>query len=157
MVKNPRANAGDAGLIPDLGRFHMQLSLCATITKVLPQGPCATTPEACITQSPCSATREATATSPSTSLGSNPCSQQLGKALHSNKDPVQPKINKIFKIFFSKNYSKILSSRLQNSLDKKSCAPGLRQHRCMFEKRTSRRWNQQNTGTECKKWEGERS
>ena len=33
MVKNPPANAGDTGSIPDLGRFlHAleQLSLCAT-------------------------------------------------------------------------------------------------------------------------------
>ena len=34
VVKNPRANAGDTSLIPDLGRSHVphtqQLSLCAT-------------------------------------------------------------------------------------------------------------------------------
>ena len=30
VVKNPPANAGDTGLIPYLGRSHMQLSPCAT-------------------------------------------------------------------------------------------------------------------------------
>ena len=48
VVKNPPANAGDTGLIPYLGRSHMQLSLCAiTIEPVLySQG--ATTTEACM-------------------------------------------------------------------------------------------------------------
>ena len=34
MVKNPPANAGDTGLIPDSGRSHReQLSLCTTATE----------------------------------------------------------------------------------------------------------------------------
>ena len=33
VIKNPPANAGDTGLIPGLGRYCMQLSLCATTTE----------------------------------------------------------------------------------------------------------------------------
>ena len=72
-AKNPPTNAGDMGLIPGLGIFHM-----------LPNN------EACARQllslrayNSCPATREATSMrSPSTTL----------KPLFSNEDPVQPKI-----------------------------------------------------------------
>ena len=36
VVKNPPANAGDVGLVPGLGRYHIaaeQLSPCATTTE----------------------------------------------------------------------------------------------------------------------------
>ena len=33
VIKNPPANAGDTGLIPGLGRYCMQLSLCAPTTE----------------------------------------------------------------------------------------------------------------------------
>ena len=53
VVENLPANAGDMGLIPGLGRFHVLQSHEAR--------PCATTAEAHSPQSPCSATRESTA------------------------------------------------------------------------------------------------
>ena len=33
VVKNPPANVGDTGLISDLGRSHMLLSMCYTISE----------------------------------------------------------------------------------------------------------------------------
>ena len=62
MVKNPPANAGDTGSIPDLGRFlHAleQLSLCATTTEGrAPQSPCSSTREATAMRDPRTTTRE---------------------------------------------------------------------------------------------------
>ena len=56
MVRNPPANAGDAGLIPGLGRFHMMwsgwarvpelLSLCSRACEPQLLSPCARTTEA---------------------------------------------------------------------------------------------------------------
>ena len=56
MVKNPPANAGDMGLIPDLRRFHVPwgnqarvlqlLSLCCRAWELKLLSPCATTTEA---------------------------------------------------------------------------------------------------------------
>ena len=76
MVKNPPTNAGDIGLIPGLGRFHMpqsiepQLqSLRATTTKVHTPKTCAVTREASAMRSP---------------LG------KLQKSLRSSEDPTQP-------------------------------------------------------------------
>ena len=46
VVKNPPANEGDRGLIPDLGRFHMQLSPSITTIQPVLQSLGAATTEA---------------------------------------------------------------------------------------------------------------
>ena len=59
VVKTPPANAGDTGLIPGPGRFHMgQLSPCATTTDPGTPESRSTTREATATRSPRTATRE---------------------------------------------------------------------------------------------------
>ena len=93
VVKNPPANAGDMGSIPGPGRFHMLqgswacvpqlLSPRAAATEAVLSGACAPQEEPLrleahvlqIERPPLSATREPAC---------------------SNKDPVQPKINKHF-------------------------------------------------------------
>ena len=71
QVKNPPANAGDMGSIPDLGRSHMLrgdyahvpqlLSLCSRTWEPQLLRPHARTAEACRLKSLCFLTREATA------------------------------------------------------------------------------------------------
>ena len=57
VVKNPPANAGDMGLIPDLGRSHMPQSNQARAPQLLkPTHPRAHVPQLL---SPCAATTEA--------------------------------------------------------------------------------------------------
>ena len=46
MVKNLPANAGDMGLIPGQGRFHMLWSPCATAIDLMPWSPGVATTEA---------------------------------------------------------------------------------------------------------------
>ena len=101
VVKNPPANAGDMGLIPDLGR-----SSCHRATKPMCHNcwacACVLEPGKCNTWSP-SALR-ACALQPekpwqwvphATQLESSRHSPQLEKVLCSNRAPAQPKINKI--------------------------------------------------------------
>ena len=70
VVRNLPANAGDVGVIPELGRFPLateQLSPYTTTIEPALQSLGAMTAEAHMLQIPCSATREATAvTSPHT-------------------------------------------------------------------------------------------
>ena len=91
------ANAGDKGSIPATRRSHMLLSYHVHVLQQLSlysRDGAATTEPTC-PWSPCSSTKEATAMrSPSTKLESS---------LHINKNPAQPKINKIiFFLFFLK-------------------------------------------------------
>ena len=67
LVQNPPANAGDMGLIPGPGRFHVLQGNEANTPEVLsPRSRAATTEHVCCsnrspwTQNPCSTTREAT-------------------------------------------------------------------------------------------------
>ena len=62
--KNPPANAGDTGWIPDLGRLHVRHNYLACVLepgKLQLLSPCAATTEARVSYSLCSATREAAA------------------------------------------------------------------------------------------------
>ena len=59
VVKNPPANAGDTGSIPDLGRFLVLQSNYVYELQLLSS--CVATTEAHALKSLCSATREATA------------------------------------------------------------------------------------------------
>ena len=104
MVKNPPANAGDTGSIPGPGGSHMprsnwadveQLSSWATTAEPVLWSPHATAAEA---HAPgAGATRrerppqwEARAQR----QGMAPTRRSWGEPAHSNKDPMQPKINK---------------------------------------------------------------
>ena len=58
-MKNPPANVGDTGLISDLERSHMPLSMCYTISKPVLKSLGATTAEALAPQSLWCAAREA--------------------------------------------------------------------------------------------------
>ena len=90
MVKNPPANAGDKGLIPawsgKIPHAAEQLSPCATTTEPVLYNPCATTTEASEPQLPKPACLEP--------VLRNKRSHHNEKPAHSNKDPMQPKINK---------------------------------------------------------------
>ena len=99
VVTNPPANAGDMGSSPGPGRSHMPWSNKARVPQLLSlhsraREPHLLSPRA---QSPCSTTKEAITTrSLRTAVKSSPHSRQL-KPTHSNKDPMQPKINKLNK------------------------------------------------------------
>ena len=104
VVKNPPANAGDTGLIPDPRRSHMPgsnkahvpqlLRLCSRAREPQLLSSCAVTTEACAPQSLCSATGEAIAMrSLSTATRAQLPLAQLEKSPHGNKDPAQTKIN----------------------------------------------------------------
>ena len=70
VVKNLPANAGDVGLIPGLGRTHMQWSNLAHAPQLLS-----------VTTQSLSSTRAATTMrSPHTTMKTHPCSLQLNKA-----------------------------------------------------------------------------
>ena len=86
MVKNlpTNANARDTGLIPDLGRPHMPRSNWPCVPPLL---------------SLCSRTQELQQEKP---LQWEAHTLQLQKSPRSNKDPAQPKINKIIWNFFLK-------------------------------------------------------
>ena len=85
------ANAGDTGSIPGPGGFHMWRSNSACESQLLRPhsgarerqlpSPGTTAPEACVPSGPCSAVRVA------------PAHRNKRKRLHSDEDPVQPKIN----------------------------------------------------------------
>ena len=99
VVTNPPANAGDMGSSPGPGSSHMPWSNKARVPQLLSlhsraREPHLLSPRA---QSPCSTTKEAITTrSLRTAVKSSPHSRQL-KPTHSNKDPMQPKINKLNK------------------------------------------------------------
>ena len=57
-VKNLLANAGDTGLISELGRSHMLLSMCYTISEPVLKSLGATGAEAHVLWSPQATTRE---------------------------------------------------------------------------------------------------
>ena len=90
VAKNPSANAGDTGSIPDLARSH----LLQLLEPVCP-GVCASRQEKPL---------QWEAHAPQ--LESSSCSPQLQKSLSSTEDPVQPKINK-------QNYKKLNQLTLQ--------------------------------------------
>ena len=82
MIKNPPANTGDTGSIPDLGRPHVHHSLwilCATMTEITPESLCFTAREASTMRSPHITTKSILTTTES------PCS---------NKSPLQPEKNR---------------------------------------------------------------
>ena len=68
MVKNPPANAGDTGSVPDQGRFHMLQSNSARAPQLL---------------SPSAAAREAWALH----LEGSPARCNSRKSVHSSEDP----------------------------------------------------------------------
>ena len=98
VVKNPPSNAGGMGLIPGMGRSHMeqgswahspQLRACALEPSRAPAT------EAHALSSLCSVTREATTVgSPSTTVKSSPCSLPLEEACSQQGRLRQTKINK---------------------------------------------------------------
>ena len=96
-VRNLPANAGDGGLIPDLGGFHMPWRKLALGRQLL--NPCSRAwrllwlrPQAL--RSPYSATREASILrSPGNSAESRPHSPQLEKSPKQQGNPAQSKIN----------------------------------------------------------------
>ena len=83
VVKNRPTNAGDTGLIPDLGRSHR-----------------ATDPVPITTESEHSRALQREAHTPQ--LESSPCLPQLEKSRCSNKDPAPPKINNKLKLNLKK-------------------------------------------------------
>ena len=95
MVKNLPANAGDMGLSPGLGRSHMPrsswarapqlLSLCSVALDPQLLSLCATTTEV----------RVPRARAPQRRIA--PARRNSRKPASSNKDPVQPKKNKLKK------------------------------------------------------------
>ena len=95
VVKNPPANAGDMGSIPDLGRPQVPWSNQARAQLLQPK---------CL--EPVLPTRAATTVGSSAQKGeSSPHALQPEKSPHSSEDPAQPKVNNLF-----------LSRRLQHSL-----------------------------------------
>ena len=91
----PPTNAGYMGWIPAQGRLHAteKLSLCATTTE-----PTCHNYWSLLAKSPGSTTREATTERNAHSTAKNrPHPWQLEKSLCSNKDPAQPKVNKLNK------------------------------------------------------------
>ena len=86
MVENLPANAGDTGSRPGLGRSHMPRSGWAREPQLL----------SLRVWSLCSATGEAaTVRGPRTAMKSGPARRNWREPSHRNKDPTQPKINKL--------------------------------------------------------------
>ena len=107
MVGNPPDNVGNKGSVPDREDptcLRVIKPECHNYWACVPE-PGSLSYQAQELWSLCSATRKVTATgSPHTQRGSSPCSLQLGKSLHSNADPAQPKINKY--MFFKRHEKK---------------------------------------------------
>ena len=96
MVKNPPANAGDTGSVPNLGRFHMprQLNPCSMIAEPVLSSSGATTAEAGH-QEPllCSKRSHGDEKQSPTTREQPPLSAARGSPC-SSEDPAQPKIRK---------------------------------------------------------------
>ena len=97
IVKNQPANVGDMGSIPGPGRFHTweQLSLCSTATEATLQSPETSSDWAHTPWSlPSAAGEAAERRGPRDRSWSSPCLPRPERSPRSNRDPVQPKMNR---------------------------------------------------------------
>ena len=111
VVKNPPANAGDTGSSPGPGRSHMPWSGWAPVPQLLSlhsraHEPQLLSPRATTTKAHAPGARAPQQEKPpqwdacARQRGVAPARRNLEKPARSNKDPTQPKINKL--IFFKK-------------------------------------------------------
>ena len=96
MVKNPPANAGDTGSVPNLGRSHMprQLNPCFTIAEPVLLSPGATTSEAGHLEPLLCSKRSHRDEKQRPSTREQPLFSATRGSPYSNEDPAQPKVRK---------------------------------------------------------------
>ena len=96
VVKNPPANAGDTGSVPNLGRSHMprQLNPCFTIAEPVLLSPGTTTSEAGHLEPLLCSKRSHRDEKQSPSTREQPLFSATRGSPYSNEDPAQPKVRK---------------------------------------------------------------